>query len=546
MLEENIIQKYRIRFKNNQIPLELAFLQWFVTSLLQIDRAFFYYDSETKYFFIVKLGYFICLVFFWKFVLKVYAELKQGNDEYIRGRQIFLVYFTISMILLLIFWPGIWAWDDLYVLQALKTYQSLAPWQHVITGLYQDILLQILPFPGGIILIQNIIISVCVAFSVTKLERIFHIRKVKYRLIDSILKCIPFLLPPILSYQYSGYRIGIYIYLELTFIIMSICIYEGEKEWNYRKLLMFCFLSVIVACWRTESFIYIPFICILFLFVRKEKLSRKKKFLGIMILILGFIGMTKWQKYELGNQNYEIVATLRPCVELVRHADLKKDESELKAINEVLDLEIIYENPEYNGEQLYWSTGCVRTTNDDPSDDFTEIEYKDYLRAFLKLSIKYPKVVINERGRLFLQSIGVIGSSVRNTYISAVLFDDSSNKELIQFQENGWLVNRPVYKTLRKYILLILGGVNTDGSLRPFQSIIWNAVLPISVLCFVWLKLLLQRKWYLWLLCSAIVAKIPIVILTEPSNWVMYFLSFYFLGYILITYGIWMYLSRKE
>ena len=85
-----------------------------------------------------------------------------------------------------------------------------------------DILLQMLPFPGGFIILQNIIVAICVAFVVTNLENYYDIKEIKNKYVDIFIKTLPFYLPPILMYQFSEYRMGLYIYIELVMLVMII------------------------------------------------------------------------------------------------------------------------------------------------------------------------------------------------------------------------------------------------------------------------------------------------------------------------------------
>lgn len=189
--------------------------------------------------------------------------------------------FFVNDVFLLIVWPGTWAWDDLNTLNKISTYEGWNPWQHILTGIYQDILLQILPFPGGIILLQNVIISVCVAFVVTKLESSFDIGRLRNPVIDSMVKLFPFFTPPLLLYQFSGYRMGMYVYLELVVLVMLICAWKEPVTWSWTQLLLFSALSVIIASWRTESFFYVPGIGLLVLFVKNTVLTPPQKRLAV-------------------------------------------------------------------------------------------------------------------------------------------------------------------------------------------------------------------------------------------------------------------------
>ncbi len=201
------------RVRENKIPLTIAIIQWFITTILQLDRLFFTYVHENKYFMATKALYLIFLAVVWCFFFDVHKKIKAENENYKRGIFIFKFYLCIMMVLLLILWPGTWAWDDLNTLIAIARYEGWMPWQHTITGIYQDVMLQILPFPGGIILLQNIIISVCVAFAVTKLEMVFEIKRMRWSFVDGFVKVLPFLMPPVLIFVIEFTDLGeIYVY----------------------------------------------------------------------------------------------------------------------------------------------------------------------------------------------------------------------------------------------------------------------------------------------------------------------------------------------
>jgi hypothetical protein len=517
--------------KNNKNPIIIAITQWFITTVFQVDRFFFTYDYENYVFLIVKAIYLVFLIVSWCFLFNVYKKVKAENEIYKRGLQVFFCYFSLMMLLLLILWPGTWAWDDIWILNSLQWYNGFSPIQHVITGLYQDVMLQILPFPGGIVLLQNLIISICVAFSVTKLENSYNIIKLKNCYLDILAKIVPFLLPPVLMYQFSGYRIGLYIYLELVMLVILICAIRDKQQWNWIYTLLFCFLCVIVGTWRTESFFYIPFSCLLLLFVDNNTIFKIKKIVCMILLILGYLGMNFWQNRSLGNTNYEIISILRPCAELVRAADNLVDADVLNEIDKVVSLEVIRNNPNTNGEILYFNTDVVQV-------DYTKEDYNDFLKAFIKLSFKYPKIVITERWNLFLKGSGITGSTTINVQNAATLFDTLNvNRPVEATMNNRWIVNTPVFKTMRKGFINVLGGNKIDGTVFwVMQRVIWNAIIPLVLLIYAWVKLLIKRQWYLWAVSTAVLIRVFVVVLTQPSNWFMYMLSFYFLGYVFLVY----------
>lgn len=527
--------------RDNKKPMIIALVQWFLTTVFQVDRLFFSYDCETVYLLVTKFLYFCLLFVVWCFVLNVYKKIKGKDTHYCRGFKVFITYFIVMMLLLLLLWPGTWAWDDLGTLNAISSYGGWASWQNIITGVYQDVLLQVLPFPGGIILLQNIIIALCVAFSVTKLESIFEIKRLKHNGLDVFVRILPFLLPPVLMYQFSGYRMGLYVYLELVMLVMLISAGKDKKEWDWKWMLLFSFLCVIVSSWRTESFFYIPAVCILIAFNKRNVISRKKKIVCIIILITGFVGVNQFQNRALGNSNYGVISLMRPCVELVRAADYQEDKELLDDIDKIASLEVIHNNPTADGEDLYWSFGVVRN-------GYTNEDYSSFLKAFVKLSLKYPKIVIAERWDLFIRGSGITGKTATNVERASKLFDiESVNYHAEAAFQKGWVANSPVFKNIRKETIEILGMTLNDSALmEAFRRVIWNAIIPILILIYAWIKLLIKKKWYLLGICTAVLIRVPVVILTEPSGWIMYLLSFYFLGYVYLVYKILIYWSNKK
>ena len=140
-----------------------------------------------------------------------------------------------------------------------------------------------MPFPGGIILIQNAIVSVCVAYTVAKLEDSFNIKIFISPILDIVFKLLPFFLPPVLLYQFSGYRMGIYVYLELAMLVMILCGKRDEVAWSWKQVILFGFLAVLTACWRTESLFYAIMMPLFLAGLDRKIVSIKKCIFCIMI-----------------------------------------------------------------------------------------------------------------------------------------------------------------------------------------------------------------------------------------------------------------------
>ena len=529
--EKSIVRKY--------LPaILIGVMQWFLSGLLKLDTCFFTYESVTEHMIIVKIVFLIAIIFWWCFVLNIYRKIKERDAIYVRALRFFLVYFLFILILFVVLWPGTWSWDDLWTLNQISTYSSFTPWQNIITGIYLDLLLQIIPFPWGIILIQNIIIAICVSCIIVKLEKYYKLVFSNNKIIDMIIKLIPFFLPPVLMYQLSGYRMGMYVHLEALLLVLLLTGYK-DKEWRWNQSLLICFLTVIVSIWRTESFIYILLAIGTYCVIRMQLY---KKAMCICLILIGFFSLNQWQNAQLGDDNYKIISIMGPCVELVRVADPISDADELANIDKITSIDIISDNPYLDGEELYWHTDCVRNMNDNPYDDYTVEDYNLYFKSFLSLSVKYPMIVLKERWNTFWNSAVVSDVTTTNINRSATLFDDNvTNNALTSVSSYDCFSSKPILYKLRKATIFLFGGFDINGSPMITRKLVWNSIIPILIIVYACIHSLTQKRWYWVLICSAVISRLAIVFLTQPGSWFMYLLSFYYLG---MFYGIYNFMEQ--
>ena len=515
------------------LPLSLAALQWLLTTLLRADRVFFTYDHVTPWMIATKVLYFLFLAVAWCFLFAVVRNVRGGNKLWQRGLQVFAVYFPITLVFLLLLWPGTWSWDDIFTLERISTYESWDPWQHILTGAYDTVLLNVLPFPGGLIFLQNILVSVCVAFVVPKLESTFHLRRIPFWPADTLVKVLPFLLPPVLTYQFSGYRLGMYIYVELVALVMLLCAWKDKKEWSWKYTFLFTLLAVDTCLWRTESLVYVPFILLLLLCTRKDVLPKAKKVVSMALVVVCFVGIYGFQSKLIGNDSYQVMSLMRPTAVLVRAADDKADAEDLAAIDKVVSVEAIRAKDDLNGEQLFWEDDVLR-------EGFTADEYSAMSGAMVNLAKKYPKVVLTERWELFVKGSGWDADTVRCLPYSMEAYRPGSDIDsALILQNHQWPGNTPISREVRERTIHFLGLRKMNGTLKQKSNkLLWNAFIPEAVLLAAWLLCLALRKWWPFGLLSAVLLKLPVVFLTEPARWFMYQLSFYLLGFTVLVYGV--------
>lgn len=506
-----------------------AFIHWFLLMILQTDRCFFIYRQENKVVLISKLLAFLLLEGIWIASVRLYKGWKEDCPRAKRFIHIWSGYALFVCLALLILWPGTWSWDDLWVLSNAQHYH-LMPWQHVLSSYEQIVLLQLFPTPGGYVFVKNLLIAAIIAYCICKTETAFQLPSVfsHHYWGDIGFKLLPFFLPPVLMYQFSGYRIGLYVYLELLMLVVMACSWKEKFSWSGSKIAAFSIVTAVCACWRSESILYTLLGMAFFGFSPNRTLTRKKRVLGAAAVLILVCGLSSWQKNALGNNNYAVISTLRPGVELVRHSDEAKDGDELRQIDKVADIQKIKAHPDHNGEVAYWGDEVVRK-------NYSKKEYKNYLHALGRLTLRYPSIVIKERLHLLASASGFGHGQYQNVNTSVDMLIPGKN-QYKAFSSVKTENKYPVFQKLRSKTIHFIGMEWKGKQIQPFHALEWNIGVPILVLVAAWLRMAAERQWGAVLLLTAVLLKLPIVILTAPSAWFMYYLSFYFLGYVLLDF----------
>ncbi len=505
-----------INFKNklnfdNMLPAIIAFSFSWITNILDMDKLFFDNDITVDHKIFIKILFLILSTIAWYFIFYVGREYKKGNPLFKRGVHLFAGYFGLMMILMLILWPGTWLWDDIVTLTHDFQYHY-QPWQHILTSIEHLLFLQILPFPAGIIIIQNLCVSALAAFIIVKLETSYNLYK---ELLDLFLKFAPFLLIPQLRYQFSGYRLGISTYFEIAALVMLLCAIQCKEKWDNIYFLFFTVISAMAINWRSENIFYLPIFLVLII-ILKSLGSNKKRTAFAFLLCLFTFGINTFQNISLANDNYEIMSTVSPLVEIIRVADKEKYQHQLNIIDKVIKIDVVYKYSNIRGEQLFWKKNLVRK--------YKPKEYKNYLYQYMFLITKYPNTFIKERYKVYKYSM-------RGGGFWITLYSES--KKL--FLSDRWILNKQIFPYLRYKLIKYM-------QVKP----IYNHAVPEIFLVIFSIFLLLTKHYKELLLTISVLIKIPIIFATEPIGWLMYWLPLYVIGYLVFYYSILYLISRRE
>ncbi len=533
--DRKIIKKYTL-------PFAIAFLQWGIWQIFGVGKRFLSFQPEDPYVWVQK-GCFLCfLCLIWNFLFFFVRKVISGDNMAKRALQVFSVYFSILILMLVLLWPGCWYWDDIGVLASARNYDVL-PWQHVLSSFFQTLFLQLVPTPGGVILVQLFTGAVIVSYAISEFEASFLGGRllIKWWLPDTLIKLIPFLLPPVVLYQYSGFRMGLYIFIEIFVLAFITGISVRERNTGVIWLILFAFAVAVLSTWRTEGFLYAPVMILLISLQKKETLSASKKVLTAGVILLGIFMISSFQKDRAGDSNYSVVTILRPLCEVVRAADPVEDKELLQDIDAVVSTGMMLDNPEVNGEDLLWKY-------DLQIDGYTDEEYSAFMKAFAGLCMRHPKAVIKERVKVFIDTSAIHGRTNPTNVVGAYyLFDpEEQNDNQKEFTEWDAPLNRPVSSGLRQRFLLFLGCLNEDFSELITYRLVWDIIVPILVIIAVWVYLFIKKKGMLFTALAAVALRIPVLFLTAPATWTMYYLSFYLIGYVLLAAVLVMKANNKD
>ena len=442
-------------------------------------------------------------------------------------------YFIVLMVALLLVWPGIWRHDDMTIAVYAKEY-VIEGWQHVLTSIFYMLSYRIIPFFSGVIIVQCAIISTITAYLYSELLN--KIKK-KNKVIKTLL-WIPFLLPPIIDSALYPLRPIIFSYL-LILVIYLMIKYLRFRKLTWQKLLPLLFYIIICCTWRSEGIYLIVVSLLYFIYLSKHhKINLKLCISSIIIIVCGFLTINSLQKSisTVHDQNrYQLSGTVEVLAPLVRKAadELKNNQELLNNIDKVVSVETIINNPTVRGEYIFWTKGAVR-------ENFTEEEYKTYLKSLISLAIKYPKTTIKNRIKELLATSAILPNHSNTIRDSSSYYDYPEDDTAKTFIDRGGRLMHPWNSEIRTAIVRLLESRTLEDYYKTtlFYPIFWNLIIPFIGILFAIINAIRKKKYPTAILLASILIKSAIVFITAPGQYHMYYLSEYLLGYILIAYLI--------
>ena len=451
--------------------------------------------------------------------------------------RISVAYFAIVISIFMAEWPGNYTWDDIWILSEAQHY-GLSPWQHFFSGLFHILCLQTIPLCTGEIIIQILVAALVVGYCISQVK--VNLLNCKHWIID-VLLFLPTIFPPILSYLYSGYRIGIYSFLELLLITRLVLIYKRKEEISVINCVQLVLLTIIVAAWRSEGIYYVAAVAIIFALFYRKLIRPSRAFICVLIIAIGTIGIGKLNNLMIGNLNYSITATMNPMTAVVRAANESTDKVWLDKINKTVQVQKIREESETSAEDLYWN-------NELTQEKFTTNDYKEYIDGYVHLLKKYPNAALKIQWNTFLDGSGVVvndgvSAQRRNVVSDEYLYQDAQGDGLMSIDSPMKL---PINMQLRDIMFRIIGCMNLDGTVNPMYYIFWNLWIPIVLGILGLILTVVYKEWEVCIAICVVALRIPLVFVASSAPYVMYYLPAYLSLYFWGIIGIALVFSTKR
>ena len=503
---------------------------------LATDRLFFCYDWCTPAFFVYK-GLFVLLAFAVVHgAVTLAGKIRRRDPFTMRWLRWMLPYLLVTLVVLLIVWPGCWGADDLTVLQQARTLEANS-WQHFLTSAVFILCLMFLPLPGGVVLIQTLLIAGAVGCFLAAAETLAREKMPKAPARGWFaLLYIPFLLPPVLLHDMQPFRATWSTWCELFAVFLLVWWYLGGRPVGKKQLAAFTVLGILTAAWRSENIYYVAAFPVLLAFLVHKKLLRAAAAVLCAVVIAGGTLAANAYTNRLmgGGWAYQQVALCYQAAALVQDADPQADAEALASIDKFFDVDTCRAQSTLHGPALRAAVCRI-------GGDVTQEDWSACTKAIVRLALKYPGSLLRERLGVFLNTVhqNQTDSNQKIVFAATVLVytDDPADmrdnqKDFLYNSIGAW----PVNQTLRQDFIMSLS-YRTEF-LGGLPAATWWMLPSFGLLAAAILVLLVRRRWMLFFAAGALAARIPLVFLTAPDTYFMYYLSPYMAGYILTAVAI--------
>lgn len=483
-------------------------------------------DDLTPYIYL-KPFFFLILFVFWH---NIYFFIRNKFLIGIYKCRFFLIALILNLSYVIISWPGAWLHDDIG-LAVDSTNIVFDYWQNYLTSIYYIYSMMLIPLVGGVTIVQNILISSIIGYTVYKVDKYFIKSHYSYLLL------LILLFPPVIFQNLYTLRLSLYSYLELLFLVISFLFLTKKEVVSNSKLVYFVLLIAILSVWRTEGIIYLIFGSIVLI-----KISYSYNFVYKFFLIISCLTFTgllilpqiNHKTCSGENGNYEETAYSNALPGLVCKCVENNDEEHLSKLTVICDVSKIcneYKNGKSGGE-LYWENKLFKK-------EYSKSDFNEFRICFFSLVLKYPDIFLKAQFENFKRASGLVKNKSNIINDPLHIFNGSFS----WWASSYFLSNKAVYplsiNVRKNFFSLICCRNLSDFSLtNPYYPFVWNLFVPLLFILLSIVYFLFIKIKVLSFLISMTLVKSFFVFLTAPDAIFIYYFILYLLGYSLFLLGV--------
>ena len=484
---------------------------------------------QLKIYGIAKSVLYLLLVWLWSsIVISIYKLIKKHKSTR-AFLHYFIPYFTIMLFVLLLVYPGIFKGDEFYVINDCYLLK-IEHMQHYIIDLLYLVCLIIYPEMITITLVFVTIISIIIAKTMRDSEVLFKNKKLVW------LFYIPLLFLPVIDNNLFPLRNSIIVYL---FIRLLLLVYIFSKYKKKKVLLDIIILSAIISALKTE-FLYLVFIIpIAIKIISNTKMKNTIAMFLVIVILTKIINIPQGK----GNRNtYVFTAIFNPLSNIIADDNCREIAKEdIDNINKVTDFEMLWQKASYINIPGYYS----RKTELKVSDE----DKKRFLISASKIILNNIDIFFKSRFITFWHTSGMVKDYINHTG------HENSNWSLdLVYVDGGIITKKAMKKTdpplgydLRTKVISFINcrdytNYNQTTFLFPF---VYNVIPQIIMMIIVLLVSIIKKRTKMTVIAVIVLFQFPIIFLTAPAAFWMYYMPLYMSGNIIMTFLCASYLDKK-
>ena len=512
----------------------ISVLLWLLLQLTGISQLAFVKEPQGHPIWLYR---FLHLPFLWVFIFRILYLYQHRKEDDIRHSIILsAVFFIIAGGIFLCVYPGTWSWDDVFIFTSAVNY-DLNAWQHILTSIFHILCLETVPVAGGVPFIQVIIASLIAGYVSVMLANSINRKTLlsarAQRLLE-VLVLLPLLSPPLLSYLYSGFRMGICPYLELLLCVMFI--YYAKHKIAVHNMVWICLLTTLVSSWRSENIYYVG-LFLLFVIYKWRGSKDWKPAIAFLLVTSCTLLTGGLNKSMIETSDYAVIATLVPMKAMIDKGALTN--SERKTVNQVLKVKMMREYASFSAEELYFiPEGIVRR-------DYSGDDWRHYKKVYAISLIRHPVIALESMWGVFWKASGMSfdnGMTRQRTTFSNTSGGSLSLYDNIQSHSTSFLsvnvpLKYPINDALRSRVIMLLQGTNEQCHYGLFYGLFWNLCISLILAFFAMYYGIKNRDAVTVVILLSVFARFMVVFATAIAPYVMYYLSAMLLSNIVFVYS---------